>query len=268
MNNKIIICNNCSKTGHLLYQCKLPIISCGIVLTQKINDIRYYLMIRRKDSFGYIDFIYGKYNTKNIIQIKQKIDEMSIEEKNKLLTIPFDDLWKELRGSNIYKIENNKSKKKFDTLVNGVQYNDKIITLQDMINESKTKWKETEWEFPKGRKNFQEKDLDCALREFQEETGMDNNNMQIVENIIPYEEIFIGSNHKSYKHKYFIGLLKPEFNTLLIDDLKFQISEVSKVEWKTFDECLSSIRPYHLEKKNILTKINELLVLNNIYHII
>ena len=177
-------------------------------------------------------------------------------------------MWKELRGTNIYKIENNKSKKKFDTLVNGVQYNDTIITLQDMINESKTNWKETEWEFPKGRKNFQEKDLDCALREFQEETGMDMNNIQIVENILPYEEIFIGSNHKSYKHKYFIGLLKQEFNTLLIDDLKFQISEVSKVEWKTLHECLSSIRPYHLEKKNILQKINDLLVLNNIYHII
>jgi len=266
--NKIITCNNCSKIVHLLYQCKLTIISCGIILTKKINDIQYYLMIRRKDSFGYIDFIYGKYNPKNIIQIKQKIDEMSIEEKNKLLTIPFDDLWKELRGSNVYKIENNKSKKKFDMLVNGVQYNDRIITLQDMINESKTNWKETEWEFPKGRKNYQEKDLDCALREFQEETGMDNNNIQIIENIIPYEEIFIGSNHKSYKHKYFIGLLKTEFNTLLIDDLKIQISEVSKVEWKTFDDCLYSIRPYHLEKKDILKKINDLLVINNIYHII
>ena len=88
------MCNNCSKNGHVLHQCKLPIISCGIILLQKINNIYYYLMIRRKDSFGYIDFIYGKYNPNNLYQVQQKIDEMSIEEKKRLLSLSFDELWK------------------------------------------------------------------------------------------------------------------------------------------------------------------------------
>jgi hypothetical protein len=32
--------------------------------------------------------------------------------------------------------------------------------------------------------------------------------------------------------------------------------EVSKVEWKSFNECLGAIRPYNLEKKRILSNIN------------
>ena len=39
----------------------------------------------------------------------------------------------------------------------------------------------------------------------------------------------------------------------------YQKSEVSKIEWKTIDECLQSIRPYHLEKKKIITNIYSLL---------
>ena len=65
------------------------------------------------------------------------------------------------------------------------------------VGNSKTQWKETEWEFPKGRRNYQEKDLDCALREFEEETGILRNNISVIENILPFEEIFIGTNHKS-----------------------------------------------------------------------
>ena len=39
----------------------------------------------------------------------------------------------------------------------------------------------------------------------------------------------------------------------------FQKTEVSKLEWKTIDGCLESIRPYNLEKKNLITKINKML---------
>jgi len=36
-------------------------------------------------------------------------------------------------------------------------------------------------------------------------------------------------------------------------------TEVSKMEWKTFDQCMESIRSYNLEKKKILTNIDLLL---------
>lgn len=79
--NTTILCNNCGKQGHLFHQCKLPITSYGIILFRKNENGYKYLMIRRKDSFGYIDFIRGKYSPYNIYQIQKIVDEMSIQEK-------------------------------------------------------------------------------------------------------------------------------------------------------------------------------------------
>ena len=258
MSKTNILCNNCGKQGHLFHQCKLPITSYGIILFKK-QDISYkYLMIRRKDSFGYIDFIRGKYSPYNIYQIQKIVDEMSIQEKERILVEPFEILWTQMWGETMsaqYKNEEFASLKKMEIIKNGITINDEIITLKTIIENSKTQWNETEWEFPKGRRNNQEKDLECALREFEEETGIDKNKIIVVENIMPFEEIFIGTNYKSYKHKYFLACIKEEMNDL--DN--FQVTEVSKIEWKPLDNCLESIRPYNLEKKILITNINKVL---------
>jgi len=252
------LCNNCGKHGHLFHQCKLPITSYGIILSRSSDKGLQFLMIRRKDSFGYIDFIRGKYSPYNIDQVQNCINEMSLQEKERLLHEPFDKLWKMMWGdtSNVqYRNEEVISSKKFETIKAGVVINSDVITLEDLIKNSKSTWNETEWEFPKGRRNYQEKDLDCATREFEEETGYSQKDIIIIENILPFEEIFIGSNHKSYKHKYFLAYMNDT-----IDNLQnFQKTEVSKLEWKTIDECLSSIRPYNLEKKKLINNVNKIL---------
>ena len=258
-NFNLIHCNNCGKQGHLFHQCKLPITSYGIISCRSSERGIEFLMIRRKDSFGYIDFIRGKYSPYNIEQLQNSINEMSIHEKYKILNESFDSLWKDMWGGPNngaqYRTEEMNSNKKFQTITNGILVNEQFITLKDLVNASNTNWIETEWEFPKGRRNNQEKDLECGLREFEEETGYSINDISIIENLLPFEEIYIGSNHKSYKHKYFLGYMKQH-----IDNLQnYQKSEVSKIEWKTIDECLISIRPYNLEKKRIITNIYNLL---------
>ena len=144
---------------------------------------------------------------------------------------------------------------------NGVASNNEIITLNDIIKNSKTQWSETEWEFPKGRRNSKERDIDCALREFEEETGINKNRISVIENILPFEEIFIGTNHKSYKHKYFLAYMNENIgeNETFEDLDNYQVTEVSKIEWKTLDNCIESIRPYNLEKKKLITNINKVL---------
>jgi 8-oxo-dGTP pyrophosphatase MutT (NUDIX family) len=183
---------------------------------------------------------------------------MSNLEKERLLNTSFDNLWKMLWGNNIgiqYKGEEISSQKKFELIKNGVYIDNNLITLESIIENSKTNWTETEWEFPKGRRNFQEKDLDCALREFEEETGYNNKDIEIIDNLLPFEEIFIGSNHKSYKHKYILAYMK---NNITVP-LDFQKTEVSKVEWKSIEECIQSIRPYNLEKIKLIKNINKVL---------
>jgi len=255
------ICNNCGKQGHQFHQCKLPITSYGVILFRSSTKGIQYLMIRRKDSFGYIDFIRGKYVLNNLEHIQSIFNEMSISEREKIRETDFETLWKMMWGETAigtqYKGEEIASQKKFEALKLGVLMglNGEIITLKNLIDNSTTKWKETEWEFPKGRRNYQEKDLDCALREFEEETGLSKKDIRIVENILPFEEIFLGSNHKSYKHKYFLA-----YTDKTTDDLhNYQQTEVSKLVWKTLEECLDSIRPYNLEKKQLIININKVL---------
>jgi 8-oxo-dGTP pyrophosphatase MutT (NUDIX family) len=267
------LCNNCGKQGHSFHQCKLPITSYGIILCRPSNKGVQFLMIRRKDSFGYIDFIRGKYSPYNIEQLQHTINEMSVNEKKQIINEPFNKLWAMMWGNasseNQFRSEESISVKKFELITNGVYINSVKYTLRDLVEKSDTAWTETEWEFPKGRRNPQERDLDCGLREFEEETGYPQNSIAIVENILPFEEIFIGSNHKSYKHKYFLAYMS-EYKNQEKDDMvnlqKYQKSEVSKLEWKTFDECLKSIRPYNLEKKKIITNINNLLQQYKLYY--
>lgn len=262
LNKTTNTCNNCGKQGHMFHQCKLPIISYGIIAFRLRKDRIEYLMIRRKNSFGFIDFMRGKYLLCNLTQLKTMFDEMSIHEKNKIITQSFDTLWTEMwSDTNIsnsqYKNEELASKKKFELLKEGVQIDNKTYTLNDLVNMSNTFWTETEWEFPKGRRNQKEKDLDCALREFEEETGISQTNIHVIENILPFEETFIGSNHKSYKHKYFLAILNEELYKEELE--KFQTTEVSKVKWKAFEECLETIRPYNLEKKSVIENINKVI---------
>lgn len=258
MNKNTNICNNCGKQGHSFHQCKLPITSYGIIVFRTTTNGTEFLMIRRKDSFGYIDFIRGKYSPYNIYQIQNIVNEMSVYEKSRILSEPFETLWNEMWGEtnkSQYKNEEQISLKKMDLIKDGVIVDNEKINLIDIVNRSNTNWKETEWEFPKGRRNYKEKDLDCALREFEEETGILASKIKIVENILPFEEIFIGTNHKSYKHKYFLACMTETEDYLN----NFQKSEVSKLEWKTIDQCLEDIRPYNLEKRELITNINKIL---------
>jgi 8-oxo-dGTP pyrophosphatase MutT (NUDIX family) len=297
-------CKNCGKAGHVFHKCKAPITSIGIVAfsiksvenilkSQSVvsernplviertslspTDIRY-LMICRKDSLGYVDFIRGKYSVRDRDYIMNMIKQMSSEEKRRILENDFDILWTmlwgETAGLNQYKSERQTSRDNFVLLKRGIycdsssssentnpvfQYN-----LETLIAESRTnmEWKEPEWGFPKGRRNHLENEYTCALREFQEETGFESNLLMNVQNIMPIEEVFTGSNMKIYKHKYYVMMMNYD-DTL--DMSQFQRSEVSKMEWKTYEECLLAIRPYNLEKRKLIENIHSALVN---YHLI
>ena len=266
-------CNNCGKFGHTFHYCKHPITSVGLIVYKNANDLENelkYLMICRKDTIGYIEFIRGKYSLNNKAYIINILSEMTNEEKNRILNIDFNVLWKELWGNNVnhhYNEEQHTSKEKFDSLRNGVSYCGENYNLQMLIDETTTHWEEAEWGFPKGRHNNNEKDLMCALREFEEETGYSRYSLKIVQNLMPFEEIFTGSNYKSYKHKYYIACLVSEKGDTMIENStsNFQNSEVSKIQWKTYADGLNSIRAYNLEKKSVLERVNKLLLEYRLY---
>jgi len=286
-------CNNCGKFGHLFSNCIVPITSLGIIAFRKkiingkeFNDTNIidsniidsniidsniidsaatdsknkfeYLMIQRVDSFGYVEFMRGKYSMHNYQYLKNIIDEMTIHEKQNILTKSFDELWSSLWGeySGIqYRGEEQISKNKYLQLKTGIEWGGMKYSLESLIQSSTTRWEVAEWGFPKGRRNHQEKDLECAFREFSEETGYDKQCLKLILNAIPYEEIFIGSNVKSYKNKYYLSYM--DNNSTQKNN--YQKSEVKNMKWLSYDECMNTIRSYNIEKKNIITSINNTL---------
>jgi len=273
-------CNNCGKNGHMYSNCSVPITSIGVIAFRnsseyekikeenkkgecececKLENKYEYLMIQRTDSFGYVEFIRGKYSLYNCQYIKNIIDEMTVYEKNNILTKPFNELWSLLWGeySGIqYRGEEQVSKNKFVQLKNGIEMSSGVkYNLESLISSSTTKWETAEWGFPKGRRNHQEKDLDCGFREFEEETGYDKFSLKQIHNVIPYEEIFIGSNIKSYKNKYYLSYMSRD----TIQKNEYQTSEVKNMKWLSYKECMDIIRPYNVEKKNIITSVNNTL---------
>lgn len=260
-----IFCNNCGKQGHLFHQCKYPITSNGIILFRIKNNKIEYLMVCRKNSLGFVDLMCGKYPLHNKHYLNNIINEMTLYEKDIVLKYSFEELWKILWGKSFnsnHRFEEKLAKDKFNSLKNGISFNNKHYSLESLINESDTSWTYPEWGFPKGRRNNMEKDLTCALREFEEETGYNKRNIHIIQNIIPYEEIFTGSNYKSYKHKYYVAYLD---NNVKDEIPQYQYCEISDMNWFTYEASIDIIRPYNLEKKVILTKINKLLTEYRLY---
>ena len=82
-------CNNCGKTGHSYNQCSKPITSNGIIAFTKIGNNIKYLLICRKDTLGYVEFLRGKYPLYNKDYIQNIINEMTVQEKANLLTKDF-----------------------------------------------------------------------------------------------------------------------------------------------------------------------------------
>lgn len=220
--------------------------------TKQLCDIEY-LMICRSNTFGYIDFIKGNYSLNKLDHVQVLINEMTVSEKNDILVLTFEELYRRLTkpSKQHINVRNDESKKKFDALRNGITSSEEKITLRDMIEYSDSQWINNEWEFPKGRKNYKEKDLDCAKREFQEETGISCDNLQIINNVLPFEETFIGSNQKCYKNVYYLGIIDTD-----VDLTNYQETEVSIMEWKSFNDCIESIRDYNIEKSCVLTNVH------------
>ena len=254
-------CCNCGKIGHLYKQCKEPKTSLGIISFKIDKKKIKYLMVRRKKTHGYVEFLRGKYDINDSKFLQRIINEMTLEEKYDILNDTFDKLWKKLwiktditLYSNIQMNDYRISKSKFLQLKKHDTNN-----LKQFIEKSKTKWIEPEWGFPKGRRKIKENDLDCAKREFMEETGLKMDDFKINKNISPKIENITGTNNIKYKHIYYIAELKKDINLRLDSNNFEQISEIGDIGCFSYDECLELIRPYNLEKKNILSDINKII---------
>jgi 8-oxo-dGTP pyrophosphatase MutT (NUDIX family) len=264
---KNIQCLNCGYYGHTIKTCNYPITSYGIICYCNIGNNIKYLMIQRKDSLCYIEFLRGKYRLDNIKYLCNLFKYITLNEKKFINKNNFDILWKKLWKDydiNKFKKEYIQSKKKFDKLKEGFIYNDELINFDYIIKNSENNIKiynETEWEFPKGRRNLNEQNIKCAIREFEEESGLIKENIKLVNNK-SYEEIYIAVNNVRYRHIYYLAkCVKFDDNTfnLFNPENKIQIKEVRDVKWLNYNNVIDNIRSIYIERIELFKRVTKII---------
>jgi len=250
-------CANCGKLGHTFRDCCEPVTSYGILAIKMTEGIPHYLLIRRRDSLSYVEFLRGKYKMDNIDYIQLLINGMTIAEKERLLTQAFDMLWENLwnsQNTRQYRQEYESAKRHFEQLKNTGDVYGKLLSRY--IEISDTAWAEPEWGFPKGRRSVRETEVDCALREFEEETALSRRIVHLVDDVSPESELYVGTNGIPYRQVYFIGGCASNSTATHQPSNRVMSREVGDIGWFLFEEAYLKIRPTNAEKRAVLGRVH------------
>jgi len=221
------------------------------ITTQKV------VLVQRSNTIGLIEFIRGKYDVNNSEYIIKLFNMMTFDEKRMFREYDSFDMLITIIG--LKREFNNRgkfsdAKTKYNTLRDDPRGNQ----INALLDKSYTKWSSPEWGAPKGRRSNKEYDIDCAIREFVEETGIKYKNINVYRNIKALEEVYKGINGVVYKHTYFIADIKDNSesheNINYIEKGGYLSSEVSNVKCFNLTECQKIIRPYYLSKLNAIKK--------------
>ena len=252
-------CNNCGNYGHSYSNCRHPILSYGIILYSMDEDTSKIIMVERKDSLSYIEFLRGKYKSIfDIEYIELLFSRFSKHELIKIKGQDFDTLWKGLwihteSINQRIKKEYKKSKENFNKLKKGFLKGSQEINIDKLVDKVKIPYDYNEWEIPKGRRKLYENNRDCAMREFNEETNIKSNDYSLYKNVIPITEEYIGINGVRYKHVYYIGSIDKRCDLYIDKNNKDQYTEIKNIKWYTRQECIHNITNYDKPKKKVIT---------------
>jgi ADP-ribose pyrophosphatase YjhB (NUDIX family) len=230
------------------------------------------MIVKKRYTYCFCVFVFGQYNKKDTKRIKFLLNNMTQQEKIDILSMRFDILWYKiwLEFPDIPVT----TKIKFDisttdSIVNtwklmhmknstnhNIPYNVDSLTKLNFYLKKKTKFESTfigsncvklhnlmegttnielSWEIPKGRKQLFESDLECANREFKEETGFDSSYYNIIFDVKPAKEIIINMGTR-YIHNYYLAYTKERFKPSNVFKNSNNISEIESVKWADLDE--------------------------------
>lgn len=265
-------CINCGIKGHTIKLCNSPTISYGLMCYKLVNNEPLYVMIQRKNSISFIEFIRGKYELSNADYIFQLIEHCCDEERDMLKTKNMNELWHFLWGnkiSNRLQSEFENSLEKFNKLKKGYIFQKQngnrehicLLKCIQMAQNSENKLIEPEWEFPKGRRNLNESDIQCAIREFIEEANIPLKYLNVCNfTNKSYEETYISVNKTRYRNVYYIcKYVGPQEYIPYNSKNKVQIKEVRDVKWKTYDEVLRSINKKYKQRIELFKRIHKII---------
>ncbi len=229
------------------------ITSYGIILFTDYGGTKLpeFLLYRRRDTFEYIDFLRGGWHSEDALP--HLFSMMTPEERDRLgkysLRELWDDLWVE-HECKIYKDGFIRAKRKYDTVA------DKIA---DILSRTESRLSQPPMGWPKGKKNVTREDpIDCAVREFVEETRIDLTRDNVWSDM-PYIENFRGGNGRQYRTYYYVAYIPyPQMPVPIATPQCIRKSTISEeaaeLHWLGFLEACSQL---NYKRQVLLTKILE-----------
>lgn len=259
---------------------------------QSRNNCVEILSIKKRCTYQYFSFINGFYKNRptrqtDMAYVHYLFDNMSFQEKLTILSMNYSTMWWYIwlnnpeKGMGLFdktqhphlKSTEPDDKDIAQTMHDYTQYfkrkckfekaflQDGGRRLYETIDNSKTC--ETIWEIPKGAQDAKETDLDAAIREFTEESGIPPEYYDVLYEVPPII-ITYKDNGVVYRHIYYLAqlntvgysapqIMKPKIN---FKSYK-QLSEVADVRWLSLAHIALMELP-NKNKKNMLRLYGEI----------
>jgi 8-oxo-dGTP pyrophosphatase MutT (NUDIX family) len=241
-----------------------PIISYGIILFHVIDEAKdaeylnsidnnkcdnplkhgdlLFLIAQRRHTISFVDFVSGKLpdNDRDMIRY---ISMMSYDEKRLLIEYKncFDKLW------NIIFTNKNFVRDKERASILFIKNNSKYF--KNYLSDLKTVVNDKPWGFPKGRMKKEECGIECAKREFNEETDLDFNKYKICVYNISWTDDYVGTDGKYYRNIFYPAkcevITKIEPTAHAYDN--YITPEIGKIEWVKIDQSKGKLTDRQIE---------------------
>jgi 8-oxo-dGTP pyrophosphatase MutT (NUDIX family) len=227
------------------------------------------LMVRKRYTYGFFSFVFGKYKKNNDATIIALLDDMTNQEKLDILSLRFDFLWWRiwllLPGTGEQKdVESPTSSDWLDiykkkTVVNFIRtppprdkqelyikkksrfesmfLRDNGAHLDRLMKQSRQSV-DLLWEIPKGHIHKGESFLHAAMREFKEETGVSENEYTMLFDVAPFEYSY-EYDQITYTDHYYVAVACESIIPHASFMAPTQLLEIDTVKWICLDELRS-----------------------------
>lgn len=240
---------------------KKPTESFGIIAMRPSPSGWKYLLVCRRDSVGMCDILFGN-ETITKRYLRRVCSQITQREVECILHHPIERILKHVFGL-ARQYTTCKEKRRLQWRKQMIRRRINIIRqnrdLRDIVDSVQSQWKDPGWGFPKGRLLYPSEDeMECALREFEEETGIGRSELRINKDpSVRFVEEYVGSNNVTYRHNYFITIVSPKATPCCDPDSTGQRFEISEVGWFPFDGAMRTIRHTDTTKLACLSAAHE-----------